>query len=500
VAGACGSISDAGVYTAPFSPPPGGSLSITATAKDNSVPASGAIITVQFGNGSLNGQYAFTFSGQNAGAPYLAAGKITFDGSGNIGAGAEDVGASSVSITGGTYHVSSDGRGNATLHTSGGDESWRFTVVNHAKALVIRFDTTGASGTLELQDTAAVLAGNYAFNLSGANASNRAGSLAEAGALTAGAGAISSGVMDVNSAGNPSTGLTITAGSFTAPTAGRGTLTVTTTFGTQTFAYYVVDANHVKVVETDAINHTVGDFFKQPAGPFANTSFRGGVAFAFLGSTIAGPLGEGGVLTFDGAGHVTAGTLDFNANGNPLNGQTVSSGTYTVVDANTGRATASLTVGGSTLQYALYPQINGGISMVEIDTANTVAGRALQQSGSFSGGTLSGNYALNLTGTSFNPPGEEDVAGQVVPNGGSAITGTLDINSSGVLASSQTLAPGSYSCTGDCTTSGRGSATLGASGFTPNGGFTFYIADSNNVFFLETDSTRVLTGTMQKQF
>lgn len=509
VTGACGTInSTTGAYTAPLSPPPVGSLSVTATANDNSVPPSTAIVTVQFGNGSLNGQYAFTLSGQNAGAQYLAAGSITFDGSGNITAGTEDVisgGASTVTINSGTYHIGTDGRGNATLETSAGTANLQFTVVSHARAFVVRFDsgTPGASGTMELQDasqfTLAGFTGSYAFNLSGANSSNKAGSLAEAGALTSdGAGTITSGLVDVNSPGSPSPNLTVTSGSYTAPTAGRGTLTVTTTFGAQTFAYYIVDANHVKVVETDAVNHVVGDLFKQPAGPFTNAALKGGFAFAFLGSTTAGPLGEGGVLNFDGGGNVTSGTMDFNSNGIPQNGQ-AASGTYAVADAATGRATASLTVGGSTLQYALYPQINGALSVVEIDAFNTVAGRALPQSGgSFSGGSLAGNYALNLTGTDLTTnPGQADVVGQAVPNGGSAIPGMLDINDNGVTARAATLS-GSYVVTSPA---GRGTATLntGSSAFAA-GGFIFYIADSGDVFFLESDSNRVLVGTMLKQY
>ena len=114
VAGACGTITTAGVYTAPPSPPPGGNVSLSAAAKDNSVPPAGTVITVQFSNGTLNGKYAFTFSGQNAGASYVAAGSISFDGNGAITGGTVDInsgGASAVTITGGTYHIGTDGRG-----------------------------------------------------------------------------------------------------------------------------------------------------------------------------------------------------------------------------------------------------------------------------------------------------------------------------------------------------------------------------------------------------
>jgi hypothetical protein len=305
--------------------------------------------------------------------------------------------------------------------------------------------------------------------------------------------------MDVNNAGTPSTGLT-PSGAYTPPSAsGRGTMTVTSSFGTQNFAFYIVDATHVKVIETDAATQLAGDLVKQPAVAFSKASFKGGFALAFLGSTSRGAFGEGGVITLDGAGKVSGGTMDINANGNPQNGLAVS-GTYSVVDVTTGRATASLSVGGSTLLYALYPQINGALSVVEIDTSNTVAGRALPQSGSFANGSLSGNYGWNLSGTDFiTNPGEEDIVGQMVPNGGSAITGTVDISDNGVLARSAKLSSGAggYSVS----SSGHGSVTLTTdSSVFSAGNFNFYLGDTNNVLFLESDGNRVLVGILQKQY
>lgn len=509
VVGACGTITTAGVYTAPPSPPPGGNVTLSAAAKDNSVPPAGAVITVQFSPGTLNGKYAFTLSGQNAGASYLAAGSISFDGNGAITGGTIDInsgGASAVTITGGTYHIGTDGRGNATVVTSGGTVNWQFAVVNHSRAFVERFDVgvQSASGTLELQDasqfTLAGVTGNYAFNLSGANAGNKPGSLAMAGAFNATAGVISGGALDVNSAGSPSAGLSL-AGAYVAPNAsGRGTMTLNSTFGTQNLVYYVVDATHFKVIETDAGAQLAGDMYRQPASPFTNASFRGGFVFAFLGSTSAGVLGEGGVLTLDGLGNVTSAssTIDINANGTVHNALAVS-GTYVVADATTGRTTATLTVGGLPQVYAFYPQINGALSMIEIDTSNVVAGRALAQSlGPFSGGSFQGIYAFNLTGTDVaNNPGELDMVGQILPNGGSAInTSAVDISDNGVLAHSAALS-GSYLMS----SSGRGSATLSTnSALFSSATMNLYIADSSDALFLESDGTRVLVGIAQKQY
>ncbi|MFI5111676.1 MAG: hypothetical protein ACHP9S_02525 [Terriglobales bacterium] len=511
VPGACGTITTAGVYTAPPSPPPGGNVSLGAAAKDNSVPPAGAVITVQFSPGTLNGKYAFSLSGQNAGVSYVAAGSISFDGNSNITGGTADInsgGASSVNITGGTYHIGTDGRGNAAVVTSGGTFNWQFAVVNHSRAFVERFDAgvQSASGVLELQDasqfTLAGVTGNYAFNLSGANAGNKPGSLAMAGAFNANGGVISGGALDVNNAGSPLPGLPL-AGAyfFVLPnTTGRGTMTLNSTFGTQNLAYYVVDATHVKVIETDAGAQLAGDMYKQPAGPFTSASFRSGFVFAFLGSTSAGVFGEGGVLTLDGTGNVTSAssTFDINANGNPQNALAVS-GTYVVADPITGRTTANLMVGGSPLLYAFYPQINGALSMIEIDTSNVVAGRALAQTlGPFSGGSFQGIYAFNFTGNDFVViPGEEDLVGQMVPNGGSALnTSSVDISDNGTLVHSAALS-GSYLVG----VSGHGSATLttNSTAFS-SATMNMYVADSSDALFLESDGTRVLVGVAQKQY
>jgi hypothetical protein len=357
-----------------------------------------------------------------------------------------------------------------------------------------------ASGTLELQDasqfTAAAISGSYAFNLSGANASSKPGSLAEAGSFTSnGALLISSGVEDVNDSGSPSTGVAVS-GIYSAPLAatGKGTLTLNGT----PFVYYIVDGTHLKVVGTSAAAQLVGDVYKQPAGPFNNASIRGGFAFAMLGSTSAGALGEGGVITLDGTGNVTTAIIDVN-NGHSPPTSNPGSGSYNIAtaDVTTGRTTVTVNAGGLMLLYAAYPQINGALSVVEIDTSNVVAGRALGQNGApFSGGSLIGNFAMNLTGTDFVVnPGEEDLVAAVLPNGGSAITGSADISDNGVLTHSAALT-GSYSVS----PSGRGSASLTAAPAFNNSTFNLYIADSSDALFLESDGTRVLVGMAQKQF
>ncbi len=518
--GACGTISTGGIYTAPLSPPLGANVSITATPQNtNSAASAGAVVTVQFGNGTLSGQYAFSVSGQNAGAAYLAAGSITFDGGGNIAGGVEDINSAgtvspNVAINSGSYHVGTDGRGTITLNTGVGSMNWQFVAINHSHALLIRFDSgvQSASGTMDLQDStqfsSAGFSGGYAFNLSGANGSGKAGTLATAGAFTSsGGGLITGGVQDVNNAGTASN--SAFSGSYVPPLAsGRGTMMLN---GTNNFAFYVIDATHVKLIGIDSGTQLLGDAFKQAAGPFGNASYKGGFAFTLLGSRGGSPLGEGGVITFDGAGNVRCAAglpcMDINANGNPQTALTAS-GTYTVADTVTGRATASLTVAGTTLQYAMYPQANGGISIVETDSTNVAAGRALPQAaGSFANGSVVGDYGLNLGGVDFTTnPGEEDLVGHAFANGGSTLGANAadpslaDISDNGLLGRSAALSA-SYALTlSGRSSSATMSAAAGSGASLPASAFVFYVVDSSNVLLLEIDGRGVLVGAMQKQF
>ena len=502
-AGGCGSITTAGVYTAPAYPPPGGAVAITASSSDQSALPASANVIVQVSNGSLKGNYAFSFAGKNAGTSYATAGSIAFDGNGNITSGAEDVNAASASsatITGGTYHIGVDGRGNATVQTSAGTETWQIAIKDNTKAFLMRADAgiTG-SGTLYLQDPsqfAGSISGNYALHLSGP-AAGQNGSAAVAAAFSASGGVISAGKLDAAQGTSVSSNLAAT-GTYSAPSSstGRGTLTVASTYGTQNLVYYLVDANRAVVVETDAGKNLRGDLVKQPGGPFTLGSYAGGYALLVSGANASSPVAIGAVFTLDGAGAVTAGTADVNTNGNVQN-QVAMSGSYAVIDAATGRAEASVTINGQARKFALYPETGSAYTAIEIDGVQATIGRAYLQVSNVGSGLFSGTYAARLAGTDFvNSPGEEDAVGVLIPNGGSALTGTLAINDNGTVALNASTSA-SYLSSG----AGRVAGTLTTSSSTlATGQFVYYVVDANRALVMENDSTRVLSGVMEKPF
>ncbi len=446
-----------------------------------------------FSNASLNGTYALAISGTNSGGFFSIVGSLAFNGAGNVTGGVVDINtASGVFVNQnatGSYTIRTDGQGISTITTPAGSFVLDFCVVSGQRALVTRFENGAtASGTLDRQDatafTNATLNGSFAFNVSGVDGSALA--LQTAATLTAnGAGAITSGIEDSDDNGIITTSLAVT-GTYTLNTAnGRGTATLSTTAGTTHFAFYIVDANHLKVQETDTFPVQSGDAFRQ-VGPFSNASVTGQLVFTVGGARGNLPYGEGGVLFADGAGNITSGLQDLN-NGGVMTQGISTTGAYSV--AATGRGTMTLNGTAGTTNYAIYPS-TGGLQMIELDVALVNGGQALSQTGSFSVASIQGPFSFNLTGAT--PSGEVDAIAQITLDGGGNVTGVLDVNNVGVL--SQSLAvTGTYTMA----SSGRGTMQIRSSFGTQN--FVIYAAGTTRLVFLETDSNLVSEGTFEHQ-
>src|SRR5215813_2894315 len=276
-----------------------------------------------FTNASLSGPFAFSYTGSD-GAGFLAvAGSFQTDGAGHITSGMQDVNSGFGIFTNspitGTYSVRADGRGSANLNSPAGNSVIDFVIVSGGHALITRFDANAAgSGTIDQQTSTAfsnaALAGTFAFSLSGIDALENP--LAAAGNFTSDAtGNITAGVNDSNDNGGVLLNDPL-AGTIAVGVSGRGTATFNTGRGTLTFAFYVVDGSHIKLVERDSAPVMAGDAFRQ-TGPFSNASVSGPFAFTVAGADVlsAVPFAAGGVLTSNGTGTITGGTEDFNDGG-----------------------------------------------------------------------------------------------------------------------------------------------------------------------------------------
>lgn len=455
-----------------------------------------------FSNSSLNGTYVFSASGTDLinGTFFAVAGTVVANGSGGLTGGSFDfidpaTGVSTGnSVSGGTYRITTDGRGSATLpgNTLTGNLGVDFVLTSSTHGLITRFDIGGtASGTIDLQGTQTAPSGSYSFSMAGADGSDNP--FNSVGSFTLSGPSITSGFQDFNDHYTISseTGLTnlplsgtVVAGPGVGP---EGTqLSTSSTFGTLSFDVFEIDSTHLKFIETDGLDFLTGDAFTQqasiPAGQLVFTMAGFDVSEVFFAA--------GGYITTDGV-TITTGLEDIN-DGGTLAQATPSLGAF--VPTGGGRFTLSLNgiFNGSSnpglYTFAAYPTVNGGIQLLEIDGAGITSGTAYLQT-STSLATPQG-YALNLTGADLNAGIEVDEIAEFTAQSG-GLTGIDDINDGGSLLFDKSLGNSTYTL--DTPATGRGEIS------TAQFGLFFYVIDSSSVIFIETDSSPVGLGTFQVQ-
>ena len=507
------------VYTAPTTPT---TVTITAASTDSTNGASAtAMITIGAvaAASSLSGQYAFNLSGfDSTGALYVAAGSVTLDGMGNVTAGEEDLNDSSQVATffdntlTGTYTVGPDGRGSMTLTVTGGTQTLSFAVVNNNHALIEEFDASLTSaGSLDLQTTtaASALTGGYAFYIGG---SVGGVPYVEAGVTSAdGAGNFTStGTVDYDNGGTVTTGQSLT-GSLAGPTidaSGRGVLT----FGSNTFAIYVIGPEVFRIIDTDTTSFTAaGSAYGQGsgAGGFSAASLTGPFVFNVKGISVAGDNEQVGLVTTDGVSGV-AGVIDYNQMGvtppAPPAPDTITAGSYTVATNGYGSATLPVTGNANILTFGVYvtdPTLNlsdpnnttggtGSALFVELDPASTGHGILAPQT---STAAAAGNNSINLDGDLAVGPA--DAVGQVVSDGSASFSGSVDANELGSGQLSGVPLTGAF--TADATNAGRYTGTLNLNSAVVPYGFVFYQANSGLALHILEDPLNVASGVIETQ-
>lgn len=527
--GVLGTIDATGLYTAPSFPPPG--ASVTITAQDLTVtPTATATTTavVVYSDQSLKGPFAFSYTGNDSSGFLAAAGSFVSDGNGHITSGVEDVssyltGVSTQVPFSGTYVVKPDGRTSASITTAAGTSTWQFVMTTNLHALMTRFDTSATGGgTIDQQNLNAlvvsdsVLTGPYVFGVSGSDSLFTPAAVA--GEFSAdGAGTIpaTATILDLNDGGSISTGDTTLHGTYSFdaafPGSGRGTIALTSaSTGTLQYAFYVVDSTHAHLLEIDSNAFLAGDMFSGPGGTFSNASLTpGNYVFTNGGTKAAGAYAAGGDFVSDGAGNVTAGTLDTNTGGTATTNTTISACAYTVAPA-TGRIDLKLYTGSGACpaapaanlkEFAVYQTAQGSAVMLELDAAAVATGMAYQQQ--VTPTSIPGDFALGVFGQGVfhNSPAsyQTDTAGQVTITASSVTSGNLDINNyNAVFAGDPITSTGSS--VGAPGTRGRGTLVLHATGPAVTYNLIYYLIDANTALLFDQDTTRIATGFFAKQF
>jgi hypothetical protein len=325
-----------------------------------------------------------------------------------------------------------------------------FLPLNPSKAFITEFDTSAsASGELDLQTSTAALAHpiGYAFGLSGLD--KTLNPLAIGGVLNVDApGAISGtgSVFDINDNGfsGLSSNQAFTLSTVSAPDSlGRLTFTLNpaavNTFPRIILIGYIVDANHIRLVEThDPFVGTLGGSALSQGtntGKFNSTSFSGNsFVVGLTGSDHSAPFQLAGLLNAN-SDLTVSGFLNYNSLPNTTGTQTprpITGGTYKV-DA-TGRVTLTGVSDGthaSNLQLYLDGNANGHATAISMDSTDTLSGLGFQQSGggSFTAASFSGAYVMDSIGADFKNKDELDAVGPVTGAGtAGTFSGTADLN------------------------------------------------------------------------
>lgn len=506
----------------------------------------------------LHGTYVLQVQGADSNLyPYESTGIFVLDGKGNITSGQQTfntvTGFSTTytvqgSTTPSTYFVSADGRGSITLNLqstgNGGpiQETYSFVVLSSANALVAEQPIQGnsASGTLELQDPSAATTmptGAYAFVTNGSdpgspngpgfgipvptalggvfNIDNNpsTGSISGAGSLADQDYYNSTGTSPKLLSCVPPTGVT---GSVSQPTS-PGIVTITlkgakcfgeTLPGSIQFTGYIVDATHIRLIESDDIDGMEGFLTDgiavsqgSAAGTFTAASLTGPYVYGVLGYDVfaASPSSftSAGVINADGTSKITGINDTFYPGSFIAYTANALQGTYSLDSTQIGRAYLKPKFSGSppkpSVKILAYLTGNGTPPLIlwsEGEDTNFPAigtGVAYPQAANASSLSFGNpeNYGFNI---SQNASGAEVYGSgtmQSTINGVvGKLTGTLDDSNNNSILGSPVSLLDSFSLPAD--NFGRIAGTLMSTG---GAGpyFEYYMIEDNQGFLEETD-------------
>lgn len=460
-----------------------------------------------YSNASLNGTYVFAMTGQCSGACSTASvvqavGIMKADGNGNVTGGTLDLNIGGAYngaplALSGTYSVNADGTATVAVNDTVATDNFVLTLANPNAGYIVSNDSQWAlSGTIAKQNASAIAAAptsNFVFRASGLTGNSHAWAMA--GAMNFTTLALTA---DTNEAG---VSYLLQTGSLTAATydatKGRGTFTVVPSGGNPIsgmhYVYYVVDANTLELLTTDA---SIGMLGHAETGGNINSPLTG--SFAFLGAGFPengqAQVSEGGVFTGDGAGNITSGVIDSVFDSNGETGATMTgTGVVSTVNGVT-RDLLTLTVQNSSQSMsgmALWWTYSGGAFFVTTDGDRAEVGTIKTANGPFNdNGTFafgqngwvvsSGAQGLAIAGLFKNASGTVSGYTQVLNQAGSVSvdtgTGSFSFNSAGTI----------------------GNLTLSSTGVGDEH-FRVYQYSASNAFMMEVDGTVIASGTMTVQ-
>jgi Fe-S cluster assembly iron-binding protein IscA len=467
---ACGTITAAGVYTAPSSLPDPATVTIHAASQSApSQSGSSTISLIASNNAKLNGQYAFQFKGFDASGAYQVTGSFAADGDGVLRSGLEDVNNGNNPIADtpftGNYQIGGDGRGTMTITNTLGTTTFKIALdLLGNKGRLIEFDDSGirGSGIIERQDPTAFatnsLSGSYAMSLTGTD--SKGARLGAIGQVLLNSGFVTIGSLDVNDGGVVSPTYAPFTGSYRVQSTGRGTLDLIIPGfegGSFKFAIYVISSNEFFLISLDPLtsaNPIFSGLAEMQVGvPFTTSAFKGATVFSLAGNNGTITQDTVGQVLFSGPTGIIV-TLDQNSGGN-ITTNAMLTGAFDVQINGRGTLNLDNNNGSSTVWY-MYAISQNRAFLLDASSSFVMSGDLEPQSTTapFANSDIIGTYLLG-SGELVSPVNPLS-SGISNFNGISTVAGTEDISRSSSLAPNQTLT-GTYSLS---TTLKNGSGTL----------------------------------------
>jgi len=427
----CGTITTAGLYTAPSQVPSPAQVTVTATAQADPSKSASATVTVIL-------PISVTVSPQNAQVVINSQQQFV----------ATVTGTSNTSVTW-SLSASSCPNSCGTINSSGlytapaAVPASAITVIATSQA---DGKTAGSAKVQVIPRNEIKLNGQYAFLFRGTNGS---GFYQASGSFVAdGQGNILSGIEDVNQTSGPALGVAFS-GTYSMHGDNRGVMNLTTAQGTLSYAFALSsDSTVARMIEIDSSGiRGDGVFKRQDPKAFSNSALAGGYTVNFIGVDSGGSrFGALASIFPSGGGAISGSSLDANDAGFVPATFISFSGNYNVT-AN-GRGTLSLSVpnfAGGKFNFSIYVVSASEFFLLSTDVLSSAnplfSGDALLQSGApFSNSTFNGHSIFYQTGVTTGAP---DVSvGLITFDGHGTINMQVDENAGGTVQIGQVLSGG----------------------------------------------------------
>ncbi|MGB7022394.1 MAG: putative Ig domain-containing protein [Candidatus Acidiferrales bacterium] len=463
-----------------------------------------SIISSVNNNALLNGTYVFIFSGFNSSGPVVLGGTLFVNGTGNL-FGSEDSnnnnptgstqnngpGPVQNTTVAGSYTIGSDGRGSFTLNSASIVSTYQFALDANGDAQLIEADNTGTHGTGVLRKqtvsnfTPQSFSGNYAFELTGTDASGKRDALA--GVFNAdGLSLFQNGNIDTNFAGTLGTNLNGVTGTFLLAQNGRGAASLALpTPATLNFVFYMVTPSEALFIGMDPISSTnpmtVGEALRQSQPSFDKTSLNGPSIATASGLASSGNATVlAGLLTADGNMGVSS-TLDTNAGGT-ITSNASASGSYSV--ASNGR----VTTGGLSNQLAVLYLIGPNQAFVIGQDSAASAGIVEPQMGApFDATSFTSYFTFGPSVPVFSLTSDKasnNFVGSLLSDGAGTLSGKLDEAGPTGIPSSNLALKATYAIAAN----GRGTVSASSPPLLPQL-FVLYMVSPTEVRVISSSTT-----------